>query len=168
MMPWKHYSHRLKRTNEGEGVNNTLDGQIPEGPRQNLCPNLSTKWMRPYFSSETNQNEFDLNKIMLPISTLLLPWIFVSGWEADLQPRFKWYILVDGDIPIPAYFTFAYYSLTSLTQPRTLKKNISQPSPETPQRKYKNKGILKSSQLPKETASRKTAPFRMLKFQCIF
>ena len=47
-------------------------------------------------------------------------------------------------------------------------KRPSQPSPEAPQRKHKNKGILKSSQLPKETASRKTAPFRMLTFQCIF
>lgn len=67
MMPWKHYIHRLKGSNEGEGVNNTLGGQITEGPRENLCPNLSTKRMRPYFSSEPNQNEVDLNRIMLPV-----------------------------------------------------------------------------------------------------
>lgn len=43
MMPWKHCIHKLKGTNEGEGVNNTLGEQILEGPRENLCPHLSTK-----------------------------------------------------------------------------------------------------------------------------
>lgn len=113
------------------------DGQIPEGPRENLCPNLSTKWMRPYFSSEPNQNEFDLNKIMLPI--------FVA-WSSDLlyyypgylyqdekwdSAQFKWYILVDSIflslLTSPLLHQFA--------QPRTLKTNISQPLPRNPTKK---------------------------------
>lgn len=86
------------------------------------------------------------------------------------QPWFKLYESTDSDIPIPVYFTFAYYFFKDLTQLRTLKKNIPQPSQKNPQRKYKNKGSLtrKSSQLPKGTARRKTSPFGMLKFQCIF
>ena len=148
------------------------------GLEKRLWSHLSTKMSETEFVSEPNQIKFDLNKIILHTcvcglkfrSTILSPWILVSGWEADLNHDLNYTIRVDSDIPIPVYFTFAYYSFKDLTQLRTLKKNIPQPSQKNPQRKYKNKGSLtrKSSQLPKGAARRRTSPFGMLKFQRIF
>lgn len=139
-----------------------------QASRNTFIPNSPPKWVTRNFSSEWNQISFDLNKIILHTwvcglmlrSTLLSPWITVSGWEVDLNRHSNYTELVCSDIPIPVHLTFANYSFKDLTQLGTLKKNIPPPQKKAPQRKCKNKGHLTSrhSQLCKGAPRRRTPP----------
>lgn len=106
-----------------------------QASRNIFIPDSPPKWVTRNFSSEWNQISFDLNKIILHTwvcglmlrSTLLSPWITVSGWEVDLNRHSNYTELVCSDIPIPVHLTFANYSFKGLTQLGTLKKNIPPP-----------------------------------------
>ena len=63
-------------------------------------------------------------------SSFLSPWIFVSGWEADLNHGWSYTIVVCSNTPIHVYVTFANYSFEDLIQLRTPKKNNHNPPPK--------------------------------------